>query len=89
MADKGFDALETVLKWAETEDEMDCTQIMKLKRLQTLAARKRGIGLKQTVIDNSSKKCKSTVLYILFCFLITFIAVSYTHLDVYKRQAQA
>ena len=47
-AAKAFDGLETVLKWAKTEDKIDCIQLMNLKRLQSLAARKRGIGLKQT-----------------------------------------
>ena len=39
-AAKAFDALEAVLKWAETEHDIDCIQLMNLKRLQSLAARK-------------------------------------------------
>ena len=45
-AAKAFDVPQTLLKWVETQDEIDCIQLMNLKRLEPLAARKRGIGLK-------------------------------------------
>ena len=56
MAAKAFDALETVLKWAKAEDKIDSIQLKNLKRFQSLAARKEGISLKQTVIEQFFKK---------------------------------
>ena len=56
MAAKAFDALETVLKVGRNRRQDRSYSAYDLKRLQSLAARKWCIGLKQTVLEQFVKK---------------------------------
>lgn len=51
-SEEAFHCLETAMKWLEQQEECDTVQLLSLKRVRDLAAKKRVSGLKQkTILD--------------------------------------
>lgn len=65
---KIFGFLNAVMEWVEEEEECDSVQLILLKHIRDLAARKRVSYLKQKInFGLLYINCRSTVLYLISC----------------------